>query len=301
MAEDTLSLYIENDSVFLKPNGPRDRHYTSGVELVYFTQPGWKWLDDFSKWNFGDLDRPIDKGAGFFIGQQMYTPDNLDDPASRSPHDYQFAAWLYGGMFLQRATDDILDHVELNLGVIGPCAGGEWFQENVHNVTGGLDPVGWDTQIGNELAADFMFTRQNRFRGGIFEPTDSRDFIADYGFTVGSVHRDAHAGLMFRWGFNLDNSFGPGSLTLPSGISSLRFDRNKHNGYVFIRASGHAVQYNRFLTGLDHEPFVGKLQIGFVYKYKQLEIGYSQTHSTDLYEQQTDSDSIGALTVTWRF
>ena len=48
MAEDVLSLYVENDSRLIKPNGKTDRHYTHGMKFVYLTRPDWQWLDDFS-------------------------------------------------------------------------------------------------------------------------------------------------------------------------------------------------------------------------------------------------------------
>jgi hypothetical protein len=114
-AEDAISLYIENDSRILKPNHKTDRHYTHGTKLVYLTQPKWQWLEDFSQWHFADLDESVDTAVGFFLGQNIYTPDHVDEPAKRNDDDMVYAGWLYTGMFAQRATDDLLDHLELNV------------------------------------------------------------------------------------------------------------------------------------------------------------------------------------------
>lgn len=301
-AEGTLSLYWENDSELMKPNGNRDRHYSNGTKIVYFTQPGWQWLEDFSTWHFGDDSGKVQKGVGFFFGQNMYTPDYIGYPAARNEKDMKYAGWMYTGLFAQRATENLLDHIELNIGVIGPCAQGEDIQTAIHEITGGADPIGWDTQIANEPAVDLTFMRKQRLLEGIFKPTEHTDFIADYGFTLGSVNRLAQAGLMFRWGFNMGNSFGPGRLAVPDGLSRLQYPADKkQSGYVFARVNGKAVQYNRFMTGLDTEPLVGELQLGLMYRYNKLEICYSQTHGTKQFKEQTGSDSIGAVTVSWKF
>jgi len=300
-SKDAISLYLENDSRILKPNHKTDRHYTHGTKLVYLTQPKWQWLEDFSQWHFADVDQPVDTAVGFFLGQNIYTPDHVDEPAKRSDDDMVYAGWLYTGMFAQRATDHLLDHLELSVGVIGPSSKGERAQKCMHNFLDSDEPIGWEDQLGDELAVDLTFMRKQRLQSGWFEPTKSTDFITEYGFTVGSVHRHLQAGATVRYGFNLDNTFGPGRLALPSGISTLRKDKTAHSGYLFARVTGKAVEHNRFLSGLDPEPLMGEFQIGAVYQYKKLELGYSQTFFTQEFEEQSGKDSFGAVTLSWKF
>lgn len=299
-ADDALSLYVDNDSRLLKPNHNTDRHYTSGVKLVYLTQPDWSWLDSFSEWDAAGPEDTVDTAVGFFLGQNMYTPDYVGLPILRSNDDMRFAGWLYTGLFAQRATEHKLDHLEMNVGVIGPSSLTEQSQKCLHKLLNSTDPVGWNGQVADEFAFDLTYMRQQRLVNGWFQPTEQSDFITEYGFTAGSVHRHAQAGVMVRYGFNLGNTFAPGRLSLPSGISSLRTESLK-SGYLFARAAGRAVEYNRFLGGLDTEPLVGELQVGAVYNYKQLEIGYAQTFLTHEFEEQGSSDGYGTLTLTWRF
>jgi hypothetical protein len=300
-AKDAISLYMENDSRRLKPNHATDRHYTSGMKLVYLTQPEWQWLKDFSQWHFSDADQPVDTAVGFFLGQNIYTPDHVEEPAKRSDDDRVFSGWLYTGMFAQRATDHLLDHLELSIGVIGPSSKAEQIQKAIHDLIDSDEPIGWDDQLSDELAVDLTFMRKQRLQEGWFKPTELTDFIAEYGFTVGSVHRLVQAGVTFRYGFNLDKTFGPARMALPSGISTLRKDETAQSGYLFARASGKAIEHNRFLTGLDHEPLMGEFQIGAVYQYKKLEFGYSQTFFTREFEEQSGKDSFGAFTLSWKF
>lgn len=297
-SKNAFSLYLENDSRGLKPNHNTDRHYTHGTKLLFVTQPGWQWLDDFSKWDFGG-DESVDKAAGLFLGQNIYTPDNIGYSPQDNPGDMTYAGWLYGGLFAQRATKDILDHIELSIGVIGPSSLAEHSQKKIHEWLDGTRPAGWDTQLDDEPAIDFTYMRQNRLTGGIFVPTEYTDFIAEYGFTAGSVNRFAQAGMTFRCGFNLGDTFGPDRFAMPAGISKLR--NTDHSGFIFARLSGRAVEYNRFLTGLNHEPLMGELQVGVVYRKSCFEIGYSQTFFTRQFEHQNGTDSFGALTLTCTF
>ena len=292
----SISLYLENDSRMLKPNHSTDRHYTHGTKVVYVTQPEWQWLQDFSMWHFGD-GQDVETATGFFFGQNIYTPDHVDEPAKRNDDDRVFAGWMYTGMFVQRATDKMLDQVELNVGVIGPSSKAERSQKCMHNFLDSDEPIGWEDQLGDEFAIDVSFMRKHRMDNIIYK-SESTDMIAEYGFTVGSVNRFAQAGITMRYGFNLDG-FGPGRLALPSGLSTLKAP--EHSGYLFARASGKAIEHNRFLTGLDHEPLMGEFQIGAVYTRKSIEIAYSQTFFTQEFEEQSGVDSFGALTVSCRF
>ncbi|MCE5184665.1 MAG: lipid A deacylase LpxR family protein [Planctomycetaceae bacterium] len=297
VAAEAVSFYLENDSRFTKPNGNTDRHYTDGGKLVYVTQPQWQWLEDFSTWHFGDGE-PVDKAFGVFIGQNIYTPDRADEPEKRAPEDRVFAGWLYTGVFAQRATADMLDHVEVNAGVIGPSSHAEQTQNCIHDWIHSNKAIGWDEQLEDEFAADVTFMRQQRLSQGFLKPTEHTDVIGEYGFTLGSVHRLAQAGMTFRCGYNLAGTFGPGRLALPAAISTLR---RTQAAYLFVRASAKAIEYDRFLTGLTHEPFVGELQAGFVYQKGRFELGYSQTFLTREFEEQHGKDSYGAITITMLF
>jgi len=300
LAAEAVSFYMDNDSKRLKPNHNTDRHYTAGTKLVFVTQPDWLWLQDFAHWHFGQDGRPVDIVAGFFIGQNIYTPDHADEPAKRRPEDMLFAGWLYSGMFIQRAAEDTLDHIEVNVGVIGPSSGAEQAQRCIHRYFHSGEPVGWEKQITDEFASDFTYIRQQRLAACLPAYSATMDFIADYGFTVGSVHRFVQAGLTCRYGFNMGKTFAPGRLDQPDGISLLRRAVEK-SGYIYLRGAAKAVEYNRFLTGLEPEPLVGQLQAGIVLRYKKLDIGYSQTFFTQEFEEQSGKDSVGSLTLSWQF
>lgn len=298
-ASETFSIYWENDSRFTKPNGNTDRHYTNGLKLVYATdEVEWQWLRDWSNRHFGGGEE-VRTDVGFFFGQEIYTPEHPDAPQRRNPEDMRFAGWLYGGLFAQRATANVLDHAELNVGVIGPSAHGETVQDCIHGLIHSDKALGWEAQLEDEAAVDFSFVRRQRLTEGWLRPREHLDFISEMGFTVGSVHRQAEIGITGRWGL-LTPDFGPGRLRLPDGVID-RSDPLSKTLYLFVRLAGRAIEHNRFLSGLTHEPLVGEIQYGLVYRKDNFQIGYSQTYLTQEFKEQEQNDSYGALTLAWIF
>jgi hypothetical protein len=296
----SFTVYWENDGTFVKPNYRTDRHYTDGLKFVYTHQPKWDWLEKFGRWNnFGDGDE-TDTAVGYFFGQNMYTPDHADDPAERNRPDLVFAAWMYGGIFAQRATQKEMEHFELNLGVIGPSALGGKIQTFVHKLVDQEEPNGWDEQLDDEFAIDFTWLKRERSDGLPFKRTENFDSFLEYGFTAGSVHRNANLGLMLRLGPKLPNDFGPGRLEQPRCATGPIGDKQTYF-YLFGRANAKFVQYDRFLTGLDTRPVVGQFQLGVVWRYKSFEVSYAQTFLTHEYEEQVGEDSYGSLNASVYF
>jgi lipid A 3-O-deacylase len=299
--QETFTLYTENDGTFVKPVYRTDRHYTSGEKLVFTHQPDCNFLKEFARWNnFGKNDGQVSTALGYFFGQNIYTPDHIADPALRARHDRVFAGWLYGGIFAQRATENEMEHFELNPGIIGPSAHGRQSQNFVHDVIGEEKAKGWENQLGDEFAMDVTWLKRQRVAERYFARTENFDSHLEYGFTAGSVHRYANGGIVFRYGINLPNDFGPGRLETPAS-ACIEKPAEVQTAYLFTRVGGKLVQYDRFLSGLETEPAVALLQVGAVYRYKSLEVSYSQTFLTREYEEQHSTDSYGAINMTWWF
>ncbi|MBN1125369.1 MAG: lipid A deacylase LpxR family protein [Sedimentisphaerales bacterium] len=296
----SFSVYWENDSRFHKPNGHTDRHYTNGFRMVYTAQPEWDWLKDFETWfDFGG-GQDVTTAVGLSLGQNIYTPDRIEMPQLRRPDDMKYSGWLYTGWFAQRATDRQLEHFELNLGVIGPTAHADDVQSEIHDWLHSDKPLGWENQLGDEFAFDFIYRSRIKWTDSPLAGIKNLEVIPEYGFTLGSVHRQAALGLLFRYGWSLPGDFGPGRLELPTTEIGKSLS-DPASFYLFCRAGGRLVEHNRFLTGLDEKPLVGELQVGAVYHRKWLEVGYSQTFFTREYKEQHANDSFGAFTVTLLF
>jgi hypothetical protein len=297
----SFTIYWENDGTFLKPNDRTDRHYTDGIKLAFTHQPQCDWLKGFARWNnFADDNTKVSTAVGYFLGQNMFTPDHVGEPNKRNARDRVFAGWLYTGIFAQRATADQMEHFELNLGLIGPSARADEVQRFIHEMVLADNPKGWENQIGDEFAIDVTWFKRQRADELLFLHSSNFDSHLEYGFTAGSAHRNAILSILLRGGINLPNNFGPGRLEAPACAIEGNTEEPMHF-YLFSRIGAKLVEHDRFLTGLDERLLVGQFQLGAAFRYKSFEITYSQTFLTREYDEQPDEDSFGSLNLTYRF
>jgi lipid A 3-O-deacylase len=301
-----VTLYFENDGTFVKRNNPTDRHYTNGVKITFAHQPGWA-ADLAPRLPFSPAadGQPLKTAAGYAFGQNIYTPDNIG-VATLNPRDRPYAGWLYGGVYLQRATDSVFDHLELDIGIIGPSSLAEDVQTQVHEVFDEVKPRGWDNQLRDEPGINLAYQRKWRIALLTNGDGDIAQLIPQAGFTLGTVNRHANVGATFRIGVNLPDDFGPGRIEEPAAATGVARHRPL-GGYVFLRVGGKAVEHNVFLEGnnfssshgVDPEPLLGELQVGLSVVWGNFDVGYSQTFLTREFKGQLEHDSFGGLTVSW--
>jgi hypothetical protein len=310
-----ISGYWENDSRTLKPNNRTDRWYTNGVGLsLSFRCDCAAAMTDWIP--FGEAFDAKHRAIGFTAGQLMFTPEDIENPAPILS-DRPYAGYLYGGVFLQRSDAHTLDHLELDLGVVGPSSLAENAQIFIHSVFDAIEPEGWDNQLHDEPAIQFYLRKKWRTDAGGFKLNDippvQFQLIPQVELAVGSVYRHLSGGVLFRVGINLPDDFGPDRLTDVGSFTEPL--KPKGGGYVFVRAGGKVVEHNLFLEGnssersqhVDAQTLVGEVQVGFGlqfnYKCCALALNYSQTFVTKEFEDQTGSHGFGALTasLTFRF
>jgi hypothetical protein len=307
----SLAVYFENDGSFLRPNGNTDRHYSSGQGL------GLTWHEDAGDGIADTLGLPYDGTAlGLTLVQQMFTPDEIDEP--RGPNDRFYAGYLYLGGFWQREYRNTLDHVQLDLGVVGPSSGAEFNQEWVHDLFKQPDPD-WSGQLRDEFAYNLSWRRKWRLGPSAgLAPLDeekiwSWQLIPEVGVDLGNVYRRAHAGGIARFGFNLPDDFGPGRMTDPRSATAAVPPRG-FSTYAFAGVTGRYVEWNTFIEGsntrnpspsLSLEPWQGEVTAGFAVDWRTdnwvCNVAYSQTYFTHAYEEQETEDGVGRISLRVRY
>ena len=204
------TLEIDNDSLLLRRD---DGLYTSGVRFSRSY-----WLGTPEGW----------RSAGWRFGQQLYTPSDVRVLADNlSPLDRPYAGWLYGGFFYNLADFDGSELAfGLDVGCLGPCAGGRPTQTLVHKLFDQPEPRGWRTQIRNEAGLVL--------RAGARAP-----------FWRLHRHLDVRPGLAFRLG----NVFT--DLTADATLRAGRLDSSAEAAgmYLFARGAIRAVGYDATLEG----------------------------------------------------
>ena len=303
-----LSVIEENDSLFFDS----DDHYTQGLRFAWLgpdVAPGSAWNEPFDFLGgvlpvFGAGETERSRRYALSFGQSFFTPTviaaNPPDPTDRP-----YAGWLYlGADLLQDSDRRMLEHLELQLGVVGPAALGKQVQRTWHDWIGATEPEGWDSQLHNEPGLVLSYERKWRFGTG----TDGVDVIPELGGSVGNVLSYGEAGAMLRFGHNLQADYGPARIR-PALSGTDYFNRDYMDGdfgiYGFIGAQGRAVGRNIFLDGntvraspsVDKEPLVADLQAGAsLFSRSGLRLDVSVVHRTDEFEGQHGSgDNFGIV------
>ena len=324
----TARIYWENDGFAHDPFDSYDRHYTNGFAIVLEHQPDW--ADTLAPYmpfaeSFDNNQGGTKTGAGYVLSQLIFTPANLAATAPVTT-DQPYAGYLYTGVFWQRQsdrqgpdTDSVLDHFEINLGVVGDNSLGEDIQKWVHSTFEGVYPNGWDNQLDNELTAQFYYRRKWRIDLGTVQSSWLGDLdmqiIPQAGIALGSVYRFAEAAATFRIGYALPDDFGPGRI---NDLQSATGDPFLHQGwswYVYARAGGRLVEHDMFLDGsnyddpslsVDRNVAVGEVQGGFTVSYRpnnnhRFDLTWGLTYMTDTFDAPgaTGTESYGTFVISW--
>jgi hypothetical protein len=303
----TITIYWENDGTFAKPNKPTDRHYTNGMALAVAGRA--PWADGFADVvpGLGAQFDPSRTGAGVMAGQLIFTPEDTDT-RTLIPGDRPYAGYLFAGLYVQRAGEHVMDHLQLDLGLVGPSAGGETVQRGIHDWRNVSEPEGWGNQLRDETTVQVYGRRKWRIgpewvRDGGF----AGELIPQVGFALGTVHRHLEGGVLLRIGWNLPDDFGPARLDNPG--YALARSAPGWSAYGYLGGSGRVVEHNLFIEGntwrdshsRNARPLVGQVRAGVVLRYQweigAIEVGYSQTFLSDEFENQEDTDSFGSVTV----
>ena len=323
---DIITFQVDND--FFNPIRRTDRDYTSGLRLGWLSPAlpdlpaGLVALTTFPTFFGEDPVTSVTRRLGISVGQNLYTPQNTD--ASQPIYnDRPYAGWLWAAFSLQQTYkrpdpehpgQEIpvrLDTIQLELGIVGPAAGGEFVQNNFHTLIGDPKSNGWPYQLHNEPTIGLTFERRWREGAKVLfnDPKLEWDFIPSVGASVGNVMTYARAGGMFRLGKELQADFGPGR-SQPALPGSEGFISDGFGWYVFAGANGEAVARDMFLDGnldgndivkVTHRPFVGEFQVGIAFLYNGVRIAFTDVLRTPEFFERDRWDQFGSFNVTFRY
>ena len=299
----SMNLLLENDAF-----AATDRHYTNGLEFLYLTSP--RDPEGIAAWLSGWL--PGNEGAelrvGLQLGQDLFTPDDKA-AAELLPDDRPYAAWLYAGLSVVYSTPSHIDTWSLNVGTVGPDAGGEDVQNSVHDWLGSTEANGWRHQIADQKGGMLVVERKWRALAQTEMLRLGVDLMPHVGFAAGNIQTHANAGFSMRLGNDLDNDFGPPRIR-PSLPGSAYFEPHDNLAwYLFVGVDGRYVERNIFiddhdrasLWSIDKERWIGDAQAGLVVTRGDFRMAYTYVYRTREFEQQEEPDQFGALAFTWRF
>jgi hypothetical protein len=292
---------IEND-LFPVLHSPRlDRFYTSGVRLSFGNDAIGAEEDPESSpfWL-----RPVRRRCpqcrihpNFSVGQQIFTPDDIDNPDPQ-PDDRPWAAWLYSGFGAAVDTSGSARHnFEVQVGITGSGAGGEFGQKFLHELIDDVEPRGWSHQLGPDLGVNGYYDFQRIWlRSSPGRKTDW-DLVPAVRAAVGTMTTYAGVGSTFRVGRNISD------FPYSSQRSNERPAADRSSGsleiYGFIGVDLRAVAYDYFLEGslfgndgvtIDPERYVGDYTIGVTARFRRFNLTYAIVRRSEEFERTVGTD-----------
>jgi hypothetical protein len=206
-----------------------------------------------------------------------------------------------------RATE-VVDHLSVIAGVVGPASGAREAQRSVHRMLGQERPQGWDGQLRGRPT--FMLGYERAWPGLVSSGFAGRriDASARAGASIGTPLTYASVGAVLRYGVNLP-------FDLPATHLSLGPPRDGFRGtpdsgwYVWAGFDAHAVGYNTLIQGatfaggphVSREPFGTDTQGGVVLAWPRKRLGFTLVQRSREFKGQHGDDRYGQLTYSWAY
>jgi lipid A 3-O-deacylase len=289
-----------------------DRHYTSGAMLSlawgnYETANSDPCRSEQAQRIATGINGLLDpslpeRNFVFSVGQQLYTP------SSRRRTDIQlndrpFAGWLFGRWALHAFDTDRSQTLSLDLGVVGPAAGGQASQNFFHGLQGYTPFRGWGNQLRNEVGVLVAYESRREILKG-----SSTSLIGHYGGGLGNIETYLSTGLRLQFGADLLNDFRrPPSFRPASAIGRINTRSESSNrglqGFVGFDLRG--VAHNIFLDGntwaqshqVNRKPGVAEFSAGLSWRWGDVDFAYTHTLRSREFYGQTNNHAFGSLSI----
>ena len=302
------SLTSENDLF-----GGTDRNYSNGLRIervrpANAVTPALDWVAN--RIPLLDLDR-TELRQGFALSHTIFTPEDIE-AETPDPTDRPYAGWLYASGTVVGTThlDDggtIQDVLQVNLGVVGPSAGGKFVQENWHDLIQAVEPRGWDSQLKDELGLEITAQRMRQFDGPDLPFGLETDYALHGGVTLGNVRTYAAAGGLARIGWDLSSDFGPPRIRPALAGAGVFKPGQPFGGYLFAGVEGRAVARDMFLDGNlwrdsarvdDRRDYGADLQMGVALHQGDVQVAFTYVHRTEEFVAQAGPQRFGAVSIS---
>lgn len=302
----------ENDAIALFSGS--DEHYTNGLRFAMVRNPD---LNPSRVERFGEWYRQrffkssIGTIFGWSIGQNLYTPEDID-VAALIQDDRPYAGVLYGSVFASFV--DVLgtrkQTIELQFGFVGPEAGGEFVQRELHELIEDEPPLGWNNELGFEPIVNLNFRQEKRWilAGRRGPELAVVDVVPHWGFAAGNLTIRANLGGTLRLGKNVGGF--PQPEIANTVVARRRQETPSFEGYVFVGVEGRAVLHNLLLDGntfkdsheVDKRTGVYDLRAGFFLRWRSWQFNYAFVRRSREFDPAQGEDEgkhdFGSITIS---
>ncbi len=215
-----------------------DRYYTQGIRIEIIS-PSIK-KSPLSKLLIS-LPSSNKKYYGMAIEQDGFTPFSIrKNFIQYGERPYCGSVFLSSNLISLSIKKKLRLTTQLDLGMIGPIAKGEQEQKAIHKAIHGLEPLGWQYQIQNDLILNYKLALEKMMIQKKYV-----DLLATSEVRIGTMYDDAGIGSLIRIGLKQNYLE---HLGLTKKYHSTKFI-DKFQLYVFAKGSIKTVLYNATLQG----------------------------------------------------
>ena len=302
-----MSATLDNDFFVNEDNG-----YTNGIFVSFYdvyddpkaiSEPDF-WVTPLL-WSMPSQNDVFGAINVYSFGQTLTTPYDISE-VTPSDDTLPYSGLIHFSNTYVTAGPRYAERITTILGVVGPAALGEQTQKIVHKVTSSQEPMGWDTQLNNELV--FQFSRGRTVRYWVSD-SDKMDVLSISNISIGTIKSDIKTGVMFRYGEQLGSSYA--SVLLSNARTSNPIAVKKGwfvyvgvgLGYTFnqIFADGNTFRDSR---SIDYNHNQNLATYGFSYTWGDASLAFAinSPFSFGTSERDHDVDELteyGTLTFAW--
>ncbi|RLA41731.1 MAG: lipid A deacylase LpxR family protein [Gammaproteobacteria bacterium] len=316
----TFNVFFENDLF-----GETDQNYTNGLRISWVSPdtstlaneplfPNWLQKLNQQLRFFNRIDDELEHNVVLTLGQLMFTPTSTaryDLVVDERP----YAGYLFGGIAYHTRSDNQLDIVELNIGIVGPAALAHESQDFIHDLRGFEKYNGWDNQLRNELGLQLIYEHKEKIFKGNVVGTIHHDFIAHGGASLGNVATYLNIGGEYRIGWQLPDDFGTSAVRTGGDNSTpgrhdyrrLSPDGLFHSLHAFFSMDGRLVARDIFLDGntfrdshsVDKETAVADFSLGLSFITGRWKVAFAHVFRTREFKQQPHHHKYGSLSLSY--
>lgn len=297
---------IQDENASISTASPTDRYYVNGIHV------GWVSPTDDAPQAVSNLAQNL-FGAGttrvsLGLTQQLFTPN--DTKAINPPtNDEPYAGYLAATLGFTQDGANTRSLLGLNLGIVGPEAGGEWVQNNFHSLIGQKGTHGWAYQLPTTPAIDINAARIWRLPLGSINGLET-DALPQLSGMAGLTQDYLQPAIGFRIGSGLNSDYGPPLLT-PSPTGGYSYSQVQPLAwYLFAGGAAKFVGHDTFLQGtlfrdsrnVPIKRVVGSFDVGAALLWHGLRFSYVQVFQTDRFRDQTGRiHEFGSFSVSGMF
>jgi len=301
-----LSVQLENDSF----DGASDADYTQGLQLSYTPDTPLSWPKTLLPSQY--QQREIH--PQYFLGQAIFTPYEIGK-TELLQDDRPYAGWLYLGMALQSAQLvpeihlNIVERLEISVGVVGPASGAERVQHWTHNVIDTYAVNGWDNQLHNETTLQASYARKWAYIDTIGNSGLDWEASGTLGGSLGNVTTQLVSAFGLRLGKNLTSSSGIDGLQPTTIAPHLSAPWNSSGWYLFADWQRRFVRSDIFLDGnsdgdshsIEKEPRVAEWRFGLAFTTGRLNWTLYHARRSQEFIGQYENSQFSGLGLTTEF